>query len=973
MGVYELDIYAKTLYGAPLFTAFEAAMSVEQRGYGALEVAWETPIQADSSQILAGVKTWSRMRLVRNSYGIPETEDDGWVISDTAAGAGAGVGEPTNTYLDDTVVPGHVYYYGLFVSTAPDAFSTSATYYAGDLVTHAGRVYIASATSTGAAPDTNPASWSLTGMSEAWYRCGGCVGLAVRDFRHSELLYDHIPRPYKIDVVESTASTIPVNEQLARFCRIFGFFFDVIKCENDQLLRLNNVMRCTDRQLTLLATEMGIADRLPALPELRRSYVANAALIQRDRGSTQSTQTLVKALTGWDSEVLVGYNELHDLDEAAFASPTYPAWQRDTVYYTTVGSQLYSDIVSYNGTLYAAIGTPRRDSPYLSFTTSNPTRTGSGKIVKDPDRVADPYPGYVRLTGAGMGDTLTYTFAAPAAGTYTVLAVLIADPNGGIVSAKVNGVDGGMTPVDLYSSDRQQVPVAVVGTFTLTATGNTLTLTTTGKNALSTGYDITISYLLLQGSGTNLNVRPTGDAASATYWQAITPNTLKDTLTEWNPLTAGYGSWNLVLPGNISNPDVTATATPDWWISPQGAAVGTNSPGSGNSLNYTAIGTAGQRDLVLAGPVRASTWNATDTYYPGQAVLWNPLGWPVPPVYVATAQSVGRQPDLNPNKWRFTCYRANTWPEPSRVLADAVYTPKMVSWSATRTYKKGDRISWRGHLYEAARPSLGIYPTGYSTDNLWWRWCGRNIQRYTWSVWHNRTATSAGADVRLSVNWHNSSGTYGGIGLVATDAPLLFDRFETTPIYPAATGSPPAGWTTPAAGTHGLPIPWVRVRGTWENSRGVVRPTSWASASTAERQAGRVLFFQREWVYPTVPSGQSGEQAYVTFMSAPDDRQGTLEHGIVFRYSASAYWLASRDRLTYTTLTLSGSTVTAVTVAVVATWTPLAYGERMRVRNRAGDILVEARAYTGWRTLASVSDTRNAAATGYGLLERVRS
>ncbi|MFV0135482.1 hypothetical protein ACLGIH_20060 [Streptomyces sp. HMX87] len=973
MGVYELDIYAKTLYGAPLFVSFESAMSAEQRGYGALEVSWETPIQANSSQILTGVKQWSRLRLVRNSYGVPETEDDGWVILENAAGVGSGSGEPTNRFLDDTVVPGQVYYYAVFVSVAPDAYDATATYYPGDLVTYSGRVYSATATASGLQPDTNPGSWSLTGMTEAWTRCGGCVGLAVKNFRHSELLYDHIPRPYKIDVVESTASSIPVNEQLARFCSIFGYYFDVIKCEHDQLLRLNDVMRCTDRQLMLLAKEMGIDDRMPALPELRRSYVANAALIQRDRGSTESTQALVKAATGWDSDVIIGYNEMHDLDEAAFSSPTYPAWQRDRIYYTTVGSQLYSDIVSYNGGLYAATGTPRRESVYLSSTSSNPAKTGTGTVVKDPDRVADPYPGYVRLSGASAGSTLTYTFSAPAAGTYTVLVVLIADPAGGVVYGKVNGTDAGMTPIDLYSSSRQQVPVAVVGTFNLTATGNTLTLTTTGKNALSKGYDITISYLIIQGTGVNLNIPPTGHAQSATYWQAVAPNTLKDVQTEWNPLTGGYGSWNLKIPGGDVNPDVTATTNPDWWISPQGASVGTNSPGTGNSLNYTALGTAGTREVFLAGLVRANTWSAAETYYPGQAVTWNPLGWATPPVYVARTQSVGRQPDLNPDKWEFRAYRANTSPEPSRVLTDAIHTPRVVSWSPTRSYQKGDRISWRGHLYEAARASFGVYPTGYTTDNLWWRWCGLNVQRYTYSLYHNRTSTASGADVRLFVNWYNASGGYGGLGFVMSDAQLQFDRFETSPSYPAYTSGPPTGWTVPAAGNHGVPIPWVTVRGSWGNSRGVVRPTGWNSASDLERRAGRVLFYQRDWVYPTAPTGQQGEQAHVTFMSAPDSSQATMEHGLVFRYNASAYWLASRDRLTYTTVTVSGGTVTAVNVAVVATWAPIAYGERMRVRNRAGDILVEARAWSGWRTLANVSDTRNNTALGYGLLERVRT
>ncbi|MEV5264838.1 hypothetical protein [Streptomyces werraensis] len=966
MGVYELDIYAKTLYGAPLFVHFETDMSAEQRGYSALEVSWDTPVQADASQLLAGVKSWSRLRLVRNSYGVPETEDDGWVILERTAGTG-----DAGRFLDETVVPGQVYYYGVFVSTSPDPYSSAASYLPGDLVTYGGKVYQATASATGRQPDTSPESWALTGMLEEWVRCGGCVGLAVRDFKHSELLYDAIPRPYKVDVVESTASSIPVNEQLARFCRIFGYHFDAMKCEHDQLLRMNDVLRCTDRQLHLIAQEMGVADRLPALPELRRNYIANAALIQRDRGSTSATQQLVKAATGWDSDVSIGYNRLHDTDEAAFASPTYPQWERDRVYYTTAGSQLYSDIVSYSGTLYSAIGTPRRESAYLSYTASTPSRTGSGTIVRDPDRVADPFPGYVRLSNAAQRDTLTFTFNAPAAGTYSVYIVPITDPAGGIIYGEVNGVVGSGHNIDLYASARQQVPVTLVGTFSLTATGNTLKLTSIDKNALSSGYDITLSHLILQGSGVNINVPPAGHAQSATYWQAITPNTLKDTLTEWNPTTGGYGSWNLLLPSGAVNPDVTATADPDWWISPQGAAVGTNSPGPGNSLNYTALGSAGTREVFLAGVVRASTWDPTNTYAAGQAVTWNPLGWASPPVYVARAQSVGRQPDLHPEKWELTAFKPNTNPETSRVLTDAVQIPRNVSWSAVRNYAKGDRVAWRGHLYEAALPSLGIYPTGYTTDNRWWRWCGLDSQRYTFSVYHNRSATAAGADVRLYVNWHNSKGTYGGIGFIGSDAQLLFDRFETEPVYPASTGSPPPGWTVPTPGVHGLPIPWVTSRGTWGSTRGVVRPTGWNSTSALERQAGRVLFFQRDWVY-TPPANQSGEHLYVTFMSAPDDSEATMEHGIVFRLNATGYWLASRDRLTYTTVTTSGGAVTAVNTTVLATWSPIPYGGRMRVRNRLADITVEERRSNGWFSRATVSDTRNNTALGYGLLERVR-
>ncbi|MET9360369.1 hypothetical protein ABZX93_05620 [Streptomyces sp. NPDC006632] len=970
MGVYELDIYAKTLYGAPPFIAFDTNVVVEQRGYGALEVTWDTPAQAAASQILAGVKAWTNLRLVRNSYGVPDTEDDGWVILETPAGT------DTGTFLDDTVVPGRVYYYGVFVSTSPDTWDSTVTYYPGDLVTYNSSVYIAIQAGPTSAPDLNPTYWSLSGIAEQWMRCGGGIGLTVRDFGNSLLLYDNIPRPYKVETVESTASSIPVNEQLANFCRLFGYFFDVMKCENDQLLRMNDVLRCTDRQITLLAQQMGISDRLPTLPELRRTYVRDAALIQRDRGSTSSTAALVKAITGWDADVAIGYNELHDLDEAAFASPVFPTWTRDIVYSTTAGSQLYSDIVQYNGELYGAIGTPRRESAYLSYTSSNPAKTGSGTVVRDPDRVADPYPGYVHLDGAAVGDTLTFTFSAASggAGFYNVLLVAVADPAGGIITATVNGSAVTMAPLDLYSPSRQLIPIQLVGNYNLTATGNTLKLTVTGKNALSTGYGITASYWMIQGGGINLNVPPTGNALSATYWQALTPNTLQDTLTEQNMLTGGYGSWNLSTNGT-TNPDVSSGVSPDWWISPQGARSGTSSPGTGNALNYTAKTTVGTREVFLSGPVKASTWDSTNTYFPGQAVIWNPLGWSKPPVYRAKAQSVGRQPDLNPGKWDFTPYTANSSPEPSRIITDSVYTPKVISWSATRVYRQGDRIAWRGHLYEAALPSLGIFPTGYSTDNQWWRWCGLNSQRYTYTLYHNRTATAAGEDVRLFINFYNSYGVFGGTGFLGSDSQLLYDRFELWNLsYPQSTGSAPTGYVKPVAGQQGVSIPWNVSYGTWENGRGVVRPTAWNSTSANERKAGRVLWYQRDWVYTTAPSGQQGEQSYVTFMSAPDNSSGTMEHGVVFRYSPTAYWLASRDRLTYTTVTLSGSTVTAVAVTEVATWPPVQSGERFRVRNRAADILVESRIPgQSWRTLATVSDTRNNTALGWGLLERVRS
>ena len=79
MAQYALDIYGKELYGSPLYVAFEAGpMYAQQVGHGRLEISWRTPAQTRDSKILAGVKPWSRLRLVRSSFGIPDTPEDGW-------------------------------------------------------------------------------------------------------------------------------------------------------------------------------------------------------------------------------------------------------------------------------------------------------------------------------------------------------------------------------------------------------------------------------------------------------------------------------------------------------------------------------------------------------------------------------------------------------------------------------------------------------------------------------------------------------------------------------------------------------------------------------------------------------------------------------------------------------------------------------------------------------------------------------
>jgi hypothetical protein len=411
MAIYGVDLYGKASYGSVLTTVFSAdPMVAAQTGHGVLQITWSTPQQAFNGSVPL---TWSRLRLVRNSYGVPDAEDDGWVCLDLSAGDGTVNNLPqlTNSFVDNTVVEGRLYYYAVFVAATVAPYSATATYQPGDIASYSGQNWqCVAANTTGVAPSTTAPQWSSTTVTTPWYRCGnGCVGLAVRDAGHTNLLYDLVPRPYKVATVETTATEVPVNNDLYDFLSIFGFHFDVIKTENDALLNLNNVLDCTDRQLSLIAQQLGIAERLPALPELRRAFVRDSMAIQRGAGSAATMAQLVTDITGWDATVSVGYNELQNLDTAAFSSTRALPWDPNAVYVTAYSPASNSDLVTYNGVVYQAANGIVQYSLYNMQSSVAITGTGQLNFIADPD-VGRRDAGYAWWSFANPGDTMTVTF-----------------------------------------------------------------------------------------------------------------------------------------------------------------------------------------------------------------------------------------------------------------------------------------------------------------------------------------------------------------------------------------------------------------------------------------------------------------------------------------------------------------------------------------------------------------------------------
>lgn len=1011
MTIYKLSRYAEGSYGEPLYLTFSAdPMVVTQVAHGQLQIEWATPAQTQTSVVLAGARGWTRIRLVRNAFGVPDAEDDGLVCAEATAAQGL------NTYLDAGCVPGRLYYYGVWVASTPGVYDAALVYQAGDLVTQpaGGPVYQCMLPNTsGGSGSTGPGldtrAWDPVPLTAQWYRAGAVCGLAVRDAGHAQLLYDLTPRPYKVQVVETTATEIAVNDFLARFLAIFGFHLDVLKSEHDRMLLMNDVLECSDHQVTLIAEQLGVADRLPMRPELRRTYVARAVEIQRLRGSVRGAAELVRALTGWDSVVEVGHNVLPDMDTGAFASPAPTPWNSRALYTSsTVTGE--GSLVRQGFNTFTSKGPIQRQAAFKLAASSVAGGTYQSTVWDRSTSVG----GYAMLTAAVVGGTFTHTFAAPAdigtrggAGTYLIWVTCLRREDAGIVTVKVNGTTvldgaGAALRIDLYAPAQDESARIALGSFALTATGNTITYTCVDRNALSAGANVTsMSWAMgrtgvVGGSDTGVGVQPPNSSVDdASYWRYVPRGTVVDGRAMRNAETDGFGAWSMVVaaatnpqPDNARGAGVAA----QWGVLIEGAdvpGVGTDADLTwpGNALIHTPPAGAAvfTDEISTVGSLYTPTWDASTRFLPGQ--LCSAASADIPGttlIYRARVASRGAVPAASPSAWERTSLVArDPDADPEIVAKYCVPLARTRRWLPLVSYARRDRVGLRGHLYEAALVTQGQAPTGHQGDNLWWRWLGPDRQAYTWSIHHSRTtAPVAGQQVIAFLGWFDEVGKTLRYTYPAFGAPAMLDRFEIDDtLYPVAGTSAPVGYTAPHAQEHGTALPWGTTRGSWSTRRGMVHPTAWMTPTSditldVAQKIGRFLSYGRTWVYPTGTT----TTLYVTLGSAPE--VPTWEQGIIFRGSTVGYWMASRSRLTYTTINKTGSVFTGRTIVGAATVAystattvpvPLQDGTRLRVEVSSTSITVRALHGSSlgvWQVLATSSRTDNASGVEVGVGER---
>ena len=95
----------------------------------------------------------------------------------------------------------------------------------------------------------------------------------------------------------------------------------------------------------------------------------------------------------------------------------------------------------------------------------------------------------------GAGQALALQLPSPAAGSYDLTARVAAGPGFGVVQFELGGAPLG-APVDLYAPRMTPRQVSL-GTVTLSPGSNPLTVRVTGKNSLSTGFNVGIDAFLL--------------------------------------------------------------------------------------------------------------------------------------------------------------------------------------------------------------------------------------------------------------------------------------------------------------------------------------------------------------------------------------------------------------------------------------------------------------------------------------------
>lgn len=314
MAVYGLDFYGLSKYGTTQVAALSVApFLATQVDHGAVLLSWQVP----------ATSLYTKMRLVRNPRGFSSNQDDGTILMDldlTTTGA-------SSSYYDTGLAEATFYYYTVWLGTATPDYNATFTYSIGDQVIASGITYRSLVDNNiNNTPASSPTFWSVITATTEWVRAGDIGTLIVADYGFTDFMWDNTPPSYKVADGRDLTDETKTNDSLYKFLSVFGFHFDMLRTEYDQLFYLNDPDNVQYKYLQDLGRQFGVEPEPAISPRLARIRVRENATIARERGTALGLQNLINVTTGWDATISYTANLLLSDDQASFVHPIYPDW-----------------------------------------------------------------------------------------------------------------------------------------------------------------------------------------------------------------------------------------------------------------------------------------------------------------------------------------------------------------------------------------------------------------------------------------------------------------------------------------------------------------------------------------------------------------------------------------------------------------------------------------------------------------------
>ena len=265
MPIYGVGFYGLSFYGANTLVDFDASpFTAVSTGYNEIELSWLEPSGS-----------WSNLRLLRNPFGFPMTPDDGDVLVSAVPQDDASYYLDTGQVPNNSgLIPGHTYYYSIFVQET---------------------------------------------VQNTWVKAGEALGVSVKDYGTREQSYEYLPAIFKIkNTFSASDNEDAINDDLYNFLSIFAIEHDLFKTSAQNVSERYDILNLDGRLVPAMLNQFGLTYEPYVGLQQARILLRNAIKIYSEKGSIQGLKTYVKAFSGYNCRLKPVTNYMLDVNSSSF-------------------------------------------------------------------------------------------------------------------------------------------------------------------------------------------------------------------------------------------------------------------------------------------------------------------------------------------------------------------------------------------------------------------------------------------------------------------------------------------------------------------------------------------------------------------------------------------------------------------------------------------------------------------------------